>query len=144
MELKRTSVERQAHPTKRIDNGPRWRILIIDDAVATCEMYSMLLQKRGHEVETAPDGNTGLSMVEKFRPDVVLLDIGMSGLNGFETCKHIREMPSGKNLLVIAVTGWPKYEVAQRARQSGFNEVLVKPLLVEDLLKCVTELSAAK
>jgi CheY-like chemotaxis protein len=107
-------------------------------------MYSMLLRKRGHDVETASDGNTGLTMVQSFHPDVVVLDIGMSGLNGFETCKQIRELPCGKNLLVIAVTGWPKYEVAQRAGQSGFNEVLMKPLLVQDLLKCVNSLSAAK
>ena len=95
----------------------------------------MLLRKRGHEVETAPDGETGINMVESFRPDLVLLDVGMPKLNGFDTCAKIRELPSGKDIPLIAVTGWAQDEVQKRADESGFNAILVKPVAVQEIVQ---------
>lgn len=100
----------------------------------------MLLRKRGHEVETAPDGRTGIEAVESFRPDVVLLDVSMPGLNGFDTCTRIRELPGGKEIVCIAVTGWTQDEIQQRVDESGFDGILVKPAGVQEILQLVTHL----
>jgi two-component system, sensor histidine kinase len=120
------------------------RILIVDDGVRTRDMYSMLLRKRGHEVETAPDGKTGIEIAERFRPDVVLLDVGMPRLNGFDTCSRIRELPSGKNIVMIAVTGWAQDEVQQRADAAGFDGILVKPAGVQQILDLADSLLERK
>jgi signal transduction histidine kinase len=117
------------------EGDAHWRILIVDDGARTREMYSMLLRKRGHEVETAPDGKTGIEMVESFRPDVILLDVGMPRLNGFDTCARIRELPSGKNIVTIAVTGWAQEDVQQRADESGFDGILVKPVGADQIVQ---------
>lgn len=114
--------------------GARWRILIVDDGPRNLEMYSMLLRRRGHEVETAPDGLSAIDSVQSFRPDVVLLDVGMPGLNGFDTCKRIRALPSGEDLPLIALTGWAQQEVQERANEAGFDGILVKPAGAHEIL----------
>jgi signal transduction histidine kinase len=114
-----------------------WRILIVDDGPRTREMYSMLLSKRGHTIETAADGQSGIALVESFHPDVVLLDVGMPGLNGFDTCQRIRALPGGQNTVLIAVTGWAQEEVQQRADETGFDGILVKPVGVQEILQLV-------
>lgn len=126
------------------ENAAHWRILIVDDGARTREMYSMLLRKRGHEVETASDGNTGIDMAESFRPDVILLDVGMPRLNGFDTCARIRELPSGKTIVMIAVTGWAQEEVQKRADESGFDGILVKPAAVQQILQLANSLLERK
>jgi CheY-like chemotaxis protein len=119
------------------ENKANWRILVVDDGRNTREMYSVLLRKQGHEVDTAPDGKTGIEKIESFRPDAILLDVGMPGLNGFDTCERIRAQPSGKNVALIAVTGWAQEEVQQRAQAAGFDEVLVKPVGPQEILQSV-------
>ena len=118
----------------------RWRILIVDDGPRTREMYSMLLRKRGHEVEIAPDGESGIALMESFRPDVVLLDVGMPRLNGFDTCERMRKLPAGKESVMIAVTGWAQEEVQQRAKESGFDGIMVKPAGVKEILQLAQSL----
>jgi CheY-like chemotaxis protein len=108
--------------------------LIVDDGPRNLEMYSMLLRRRGHEVETAPDGLSAIDSVQSFRPDVVLLDVGMPGLNGFDTCKRIRALPSGEDLPLIALTGWAQQEVQERANEAGFDGILVKPAGAQEIL----------
>lgn len=117
------------------EDTAHWRILIVDDGARTRQMYSILLRKRGHEVETAPDGKSAIAMVERFRPDVILLDVGMPRLNGFDTCQQIRELTTGKDIVMIAVTGWAQEEVQQRANESGFDGILVKPVGVQAILQ---------
>jgi CheY-like chemotaxis protein/two-component sensor histidine kinase len=126
------------------DGSSRWRILIVDDGPRTREMYSMLLSKRGHTVESAADGRSGIEMVETFCPDVVLLDVGMPGLNGFESCQRIRALPHGKDSILIAVTGWAQEEVQERADQAGFDGILVKPVGVQEILRLVQTITECK
>lgn len=121
-----------------------WRILVVDDGLRNREMYAMLLRKGGHEVETAADGRSAIEIVQSFCPDVVLLDVGMPGLNGFDTCKEIRAKPSGKDLAMIAVTGWTQHEVQDRADQAGFDAILVKPVGVQEILQTAEGLLAGK
>ena len=120
------------------------RILLVDDGARTRELYSMLLRRRGHAVETAADGETGIEMVKSFHPDVVLLDVAMPRLNGFNTCSRMRELPSGKNIVMIAVTGWTREEVQRRADESGFDGILVKPVGVQEILQLSSTLLERK
>ena len=83
-------------------------------------------------------------MVQSFRPDAVLLDVGMPGLNGFATCKAIRALPSGKDIALIAVTGWAQSEVQQEAEQAGFDGILVKPVGAEKILELISSSLAGK
>jgi two-component system, sensor histidine kinase len=122
----------------------RWRILIVDDGARTREMYSMLLRKRGHEVETASDGQMGIELAETFRPQVILLDVGMPRLNGFDTCTRIRELPFGKEIAMVAVTGWAREEVQERADEAGFDGILVKPASIEDIVELAKSLTQRK
>ena len=121
-----------------------WRILIVDDGPRTREMYSMLLSKQGHQVETAADGWSALEIVESFNPDAVLLDVGMPGLNGFDTCEKMRARPAGKDAVLVAVTGWAQHEVQERADEAGFDGILVKPAGARDILQLVGRLLEEK
>jgi CheY-like chemotaxis protein len=123
---------------------PGWRILIVDDGPRTREMYSMLLSKQGHQVETAADGWSALEIVESFNPDAVLLDVGMPGLNGFDTCEKMRARPAGKDAVLVAVTGWAQHEVQERADEAGFDGILVKPAGARDILQLVGRLLEEK
>lgn len=126
------------------DAARRWRVLIVDDRPQARDMYALLLTRHGHEVDTAPDGRTAIERVKTFRPDIVLLDIGMPGLNGFDACMRIRELPEGREIVCIAVTGWAQDEIQQRAIESGFDGVLVKPAGVKEITELADRLVERK
>lgn len=117
---------------------PRRRILVVDDNRDSTESLSMLLQLQGHEVAMAYDGLQALDMCERFRPEVVLLDIGMPKLNGYEACRRIREQPWGRDILLIAQTGWGQEEDRTRTRAAGFDAHLTKPIDPETLYNLIT------
>ena len=76
-----------------------------------------------------------------FCPDVILLDIGMPKLNGYDACRRIRQQPRGKGVVIVALTGWGQAEDKRRSREAGFNDHLVKPVDPADLKKLLTELN---
>jgi CheY-like chemotaxis protein len=88
----------------------------------------MLLRLSGHDAHTDNDGLTGLEAAERLRPDAVLLDIGLPGLNGYEVCRRIRQQSWGKNVVLVALTGWGKDEDRQKSAEAGFDSHLVKPV----------------
>ena len=98
-----------AAPQKTIDGAAKTvtarRVLVVDDNRDAAESLAVFLQLSGHTVHTAYDGIEGVAAAETFRPDIVLLDIGMPNLNGYEACRRIRATPWGKNMTVIAQTG---------------------------------------
>jgi CheY-like chemotaxis protein len=104
------------------------RILVVDDMRDNADSLAMLLELGGNEVQTAYDGQAALEAAERFRPDVVLLDIGMPKLNGFDACRRIREQPWGKGMMLIALTGWGQQEDQRRTEEAGFDSHLVKPV----------------
>jgi signal transduction histidine kinase len=106
----------------------RWRILIVDDNRDSAESLAILLQMLGHEVRTAYDGETGLSVAEHFSPDIVLLDIGLPRLSGLEAAQRIRHDLGLRDALLIAMTGYGQEEDKRRSREAGFNAHLVKPV----------------
>jgi CheY-like chemotaxis protein len=100
----------------------------------------MMLRLRGNDTRTAYDGEEAVVTVEEFRPDVVILDIGLPGLNGYEACRRIREQPWGKNTVLIAVTGWGQEEDRRRSHKAGFDNHMVKPIDPKALMRLLAEL----
>jgi signal transduction histidine kinase len=104
------------------------RILIADDNADSLETLQIMLEVMGNEVRVARDGEEAVKVAEAFRPDVILLDIGMPNLNGYDACARIRESGAGTRPLIVALTGWSQEEDKQRARAAGFDRHLVKPV----------------
>jgi CheY-like chemotaxis protein len=117
---------------------PKRRILVVDDNRDSTASLSMLLQIQGHDVSMAYDGLQALDICEQFRPEVVLLDIGMPNLNGYEACRRIREQPWGHDILMIAQTGWGQEEDRTRTKAAGFDAHLTKPIDPETLYALIT------
>jgi DNA-binding response OmpR family regulator len=101
----------------------------------------MLLQIMGNEVGTAYDGEQAVEAAEAIRPDVALLDIGMPKLNGYDTCRRMREQPWGKGMFLIALTGWGRAEDRRRADEAGFDLHMVKPVDPDVLVKLLASWS---
>jgi CheY-like chemotaxis protein/two-component sensor histidine kinase len=104
------------------------RILVVDDNEDSADSLAILLQLTGHEVFIAHDGHTALDAAEQHRPGVVLLDIGLPSLNGYDVCRRIRQEPWGKTMVLIALTGWGQDEDRRRSQEAGFDGHLVKPV----------------
>jgi PAS domain S-box-containing protein len=104
------------------------RILVIDDNVDAAESLAMLLEMNGHTSRTAHDGITGLQLAVEFNPDIILLDIGLPDISGYEVAKRIRQLPSGNDFYLIATTGWGHDKDKELAKTAGFNEHLTKPI----------------
>jgi CheY-like chemotaxis protein/two-component sensor histidine kinase len=116
------------------------RILIVDDNEDGAESLAMLLQFSGHETHKAHDGPTAIEAARRLRPDAVLLDIGLPGLSGYEVCSRIRSEPWGKDLVLVALTGWGQEEDRHRSREAGFDAHLVKPVDHDALLNLLASL----
>ena len=110
--------------------APR-RVLVIDDDHDVADSLTLLLRLIGCEVRTAYDGLAGVAALAEFEPEIVLLDLGMSGMNGYETAHRIREQPGGRNLLLVAVTGFGQDGERARTREAGFDLHLTKPASID-------------
>jgi PAS domain S-box-containing protein len=117
------------------------RILIVDDNRDSAESLAMLLEITGNKTYIAHDGLEGIAAVEKYRPEVVLLDIGLPKLDGHEVCRRIREQSWGQNIVVIALTGWGQEDDRRRSEEAGFNGHLVKPVDYDLLLELLGKLT---
>jgi PAS domain S-box-containing protein len=129
------------HADDRQPPATRWRILIVDDNQDSADSLAMLLQIMGNEVGTAYDGEQAVEAAEAIRPDVALLDIGMPKLNGYDTCRRMREQPWGKGMFLIALTGWGRAEDRRRADEAGFDLHMVKPVDPDVLVKLLASWS---
>jgi two-component system CheB/CheR fusion protein len=112
---------------------PRLRVLVVDDNRDAAESSSLLLEVLGAETHVANDGREALVALETFPADLVLLDLGMPGMDGFEVARRIRSDPAHRDLKLVAVTGWGQEEDRLRSREAGFDDHLVKPTGVEAL-----------
>ena len=120
------------------------RILVVDDNVDSANTLGMMLKIIGHETHVASDGLEALEIAAARRLDVVLLDIGMPKLDGYETCRRMRREPWGKGLILIAQTGWGQDEDRRRTREAGFDYHLVKPIHQGELMKLLAEAGLKK
>jgi CheY-like chemotaxis protein len=114
---------------------PRRRILVADDNRDSAESMAIMLELLHNDVITAHDGLDVLAKSEVFRPDVILMDVGMPKLNGLEATKRLRELSWAKDVKIIAVTGWGQEGDRERTRAAGCDGHLVKPISLNDLQK---------
>ena len=113
------------------------RVLVVDDNEDALRTITLMMQSVGHETCTARNGLEAVEVAEKFRPEVILMDLGMPILNGYEAAKRLREKPWGKEIRIIALTGWGQEMDRQRTRDAGFDDHLVKPVEFEALQSCL-------
>jgi PAS domain S-box-containing protein len=104
------------------------RILVVDDNRDAAETLSLLLRHSGHEVRTSHDGGQALHDGEEFQPHVILMDLGMPGINGYQAAESIRSQPWGQGVVLVAVTGWGQPEDFAKTTAAGFDHHLVKPV----------------
>jgi CheY-like chemotaxis protein len=117
-----------------------FRILVVDDNHDSAMSLAMMLSIMGHDTRTAHDGESAVATAESFLPEVVLLDIGLPKLNGYEVAQRIREHAWGKSMFLIAVTGWGQEEDRQRSSEVGLNVHMVKPVEPAALERLLAEL----
>jgi PAS domain S-box-containing protein len=113
------------------------RMLIVDDNVMTTKLLASLLKTFGCEVEAANDGAKALETAASFQPEVIMLDVNMPGMDGYEACRRIRNESWGKNIVLLAVTGFAGDETEKRAQASGFDQLLTKPVRAAEILHAV-------
>ena len=118
------------------------RILVTDDNQDAANSVAMLLRLSGHEVETAYDGIKAVQKAESYQPDIMLLDIGLPGMNGYDVCRSIRQQPWGKSIRIVALTGWGQDQDRRTAREAGFDDHLVKPVDPQTLRQAISAASA--
>src|SRR5262249_38652949 len=109
------------------------RILIVDDNEDSAESMALLLQLDEHQVQMAHDGLTALKLAQSFQPDIILLDIGLPGMNGYDVARRLRAQSDTSGAQLIALTGYGQEEDQQRSKEAGFDYHLVKPVEPETL-----------
>jgi PAS domain S-box-containing protein len=134
------SERREAPPSAKAPSPPNaLRVLVADDNADAATSLAIVLGMRGHQVRTARDGVETLQIAQSFEPDVAILDIGMPRLDGYEVCRQLRVQPGGRDMLIIALTGWGQSEDKLRSQDAGFDEHFVKPADVGALEKLLEE-----
>jgi CheY-like chemotaxis protein len=131
--------EAKREPARPKKEGPveTRRILIVDDNVDFAIGVKMLLDHDGHVVQVAHDGPSALEVARAFTPDVVLLDLGLPGMNGFETARALRAMPEVRDALLVAVSGYAQDEDRRRSEREGFDDHLKKPVDPEQIIEVI-------
>jgi PAS domain S-box-containing protein len=117
------------------ESSAQRRVLIVDDNVDSADSLAMLLEITGNKTFQAHDGVEALAAIERHHPEVVLLDIGLPKLDGHEVCRRVREQPWGKDIVIIALTGWGQEDDRRKSEEAGFNGHLVKPVDYDRLLE---------
>jgi CheY-like chemotaxis protein/two-component sensor histidine kinase len=133
--LNRSAVSAHTGPDVESESQPQRRVMIVDDNRDSADSLAMLMEITGNETYMAHDGVEAVAAIEKYRPEVVLLDIGLPGLDGHEVCRRVREQPWGKDIVMIALTGWGQEDDRRKSEEAGFNGHLVKPVDYDMLLE---------
>ena len=122
-----TESKASSKAARRLPVGPKRKILVVDDNVDAAVTLAKLLTIWGHEVQVVFDGIAALEAAERMVPDIVLLDIGLPGMNGYEVAKNLRNLPQSKSSLIVALTGYGQSEDRQQAMEAGFDVHMIKP-----------------
>jgi CheY-like chemotaxis protein len=115
------------------------RILAVDDNEDAVVMLAKLLRYYGHDARCCTSGAQALKMGHDFEPDAVVLDLGMPGMDGFETAERLKQQSWGKSVFLIALTGWGRDDDVRRTLAAGFDEHLVKPLEIDRLIDLLAQ-----
>jgi len=125
-------------------NGESLRILVVDDNRDSATTMATLLNLLGHNTCSAYDGLEAVEASAKFHPEIILLDIGLPKMNGYEACRAIRKQSTGENIVIVALTGWGQEEDRRKSHDAGFDRHLVKPVDYESLVKLLTEVQLSR
>jgi|LauGreDrversion4_2_1035121.scaffolds.fasta_scaffold279189_2 CheY-like chemotaxis protein len=120
------------------------KILVVDDQEASADTLTLLLEMEGFQVLVAREGHEALVAARAFQPEVVLLDIGLPGMSGYEVAAHLRADPACREALLVAITGYGEPETRARSARAGFDVHLVKPADVDRLLGLLANPQAAR
>ncbi|MEO6193434.1 MAG: PAS domain S-box protein [Thermoanaerobaculia bacterium] len=130
------ALERQPQPAKNRPAGSR-RVLVVDDNRDATETLELLLQLWGHEVQSALNGPEALALAVEFRPEIILLDIGLPGMSGYEVARQLRQLPGFRDVFIVAVTGYGQESDRLHSQEAGFGHHLVKPVQPEVLQELI-------
>lgn len=128
-------------PTVESSNATPFEVLVVDDNIDAAETLALLLQFHGYHVALAHDGASALKQASELRPDLVLLDIGLPGIDGFEVARRLRQQGFSKTT-IVAVTGYSGAEDVQQALEAGFDHHVVKPVAIELLKELIGQVRA--
>jgi PAS domain S-box-containing protein len=149
--VKLPAFERTAAPVAAVRSesephyaGPLRRILVVDDNRDSANSMAIMLKLMGNEVRTAHDGIEAVEAAQEFRPKAILMDLGMPRLNGYEATRQIREQTWGRQMLIIALTGWGQEADRSQSQEAGCDGHLVKPVNLSDLESLLTELEGSQ
>ncbi len=142
--LQETKELGETPPVSAPSLAPGLRVLVVDDNRDAALSLAMLLRLLCHDVQTAHDGHAALQLLKGSVPDLVLLDIGMPGLDGYEVASRIRETPGLSNVVLAALTGWGQPEDRRRSAEAGFDHHLIKPVEADILGDLLSRLVADK
>jgi PAS domain S-box-containing protein len=130
-------------PRQRRGTARSLRVLVVDDNLDAAESMAVMLRNSQHDARTANDGATALALAAEMQPDVIVLDLGMPRMSGYEVATRIRQEPWGSDVFMVACTGWGQPEDRRRSREAGFNHHLVKPVSMDDVLQLLDDLGDA-
>jgi CheY-like chemotaxis protein len=116
-----------------LDGARPERVLVVDDNIDAADSLCLLLEITGHTTRQAHDGPTAIEMSASFQPDVILLDIGLPGLDGYQVARKMRDQEVTAGSLIVAVSGYGQQEDRIKAREAGFDHHLTKPVVFHDL-----------
>ena len=122
----------------------RYRILVVDDNEGCAKTLMWTMEILGHEAQCTLDGYSAIEIAKTFQPEVVLLDIGLPVMNGYEICQAMRNIPALQHTVFIAQTGWGDKEHQERSKKAGFNYHLVKPISIETLKIILLDIGKSK
>jgi CheY-like chemotaxis protein len=125
---KRPEVNHHATTADRALTLTRKNVLVIDDNIDAAESLAALLRLQGHEVKVAYSGAAGLKLASETHPDMVILDIGMPAMDGYQVARQLRKQPEGNKAVLIALTGWGQEQDRNRSKEAGFDYHLTKPV----------------
>jgi CheY-like chemotaxis protein len=142
--FRKSAAEKPMEKTEPAELCAARRILIVDDDHDVADSLAMYLDTFDATVRVAYGGAEGLELFETFRPELVFLDLGMPRIDGFETARRIRALPEGRDVFLVALTGWGREHVLDRVRAAGFDRHITKPAGIEVLQEVVSELNAGR
>ena len=139
-----TACGRATRSGERAKASMTHRILVVDDNRDSADSLATLLRLVGHDVCTVHDGRQALVVAATYRPDLVLLDIGLPGMDGFAVARHMRSQPELAGVVLVALTGYGTEEDRRQSQSAGFNHHMVKPIHFDALNELVTALETHK
>ncbi|HEX5106272.1 MAG TPA: ATP-binding protein, partial [Pirellulaceae bacterium] len=134
---------REPAPAAGMDGAATRRVLVVDDNQDGANSLAVLLRLSGHEVQVAHDGLQAVETAGDYRPEIIFLDIGLPKLNGYDVCRQIRGKPWGKEIVIVALTGWGQDGDRRKSQEAGFDQHLIKPVHPDALMRVLDDLPTA-